>query len=84
MEDNLYHHFSSLLNATKRKIDEKCFRKIDEEYDELEQVPPAPGQPNKQHAMMVGKSNYFTQIDKQQLLLYIYIYIYMEVANKTT
>ena len=54
MDQNLYQHFSSLLDKTiAKRHNEK--HSIDEEYNALEQVPPAPGRPGMQHDVMVEK-----------------------------
>ncbi len=43
-------YFKQVLGLTKKKVEsEELFR----EYLVLEQVPPAPGQPHKQHSAMV-------------------------------
>ena len=57
MDQSLYLHFSSLLNETiaKRKLKEGSRNSIDDEYNNLEQVPPAPGNPGMQHDVMVKK-----------------------------
>ena len=57
MDQSLYLHFSSLLNETiaKRKLKEGSKNSIDDEYNKLEQVPPAPGDPGMQHDVMVEK-----------------------------
>merc|ERR1712198_153979 len=57
MDQSLYQHFSSLLNETiaKRKLAKGNKNSIDNEYNNLEQVPPAPGDPGMQHDMMVEK-----------------------------
>ena len=57
MDQSLYQHFSSLLNETiaKRKLKEGSRNSIDDEYNNLEQVPPAPGNPGMQHDVMVEK-----------------------------
>ena len=57
MDQSLYQHFSSLLNETiaKRKLAKGNKNSIDDEYNNLEQVPPAPGDPGMQHDMMVEK-----------------------------
>ena len=57
MDQSLYQHFSSLLNETiaKRKSTKSSKNSIDDEYNNLEQVPPAPGDPGMQHDMMVEK-----------------------------
>ena len=57
MDKSLYHLFSSLLNETiaKRKSTSSSKNSIDDEYNNLEQVPPAPGDPGMQHDMMVEK-----------------------------
>ena len=62
MDDSLYQHFSCLLNETSRKTEEEVYQatkygrpEIYYEYDQLEQVPPAPGNPGMQHDMMVQK-----------------------------
>ena len=54
MDQNLYQHLSSLLDKTIAKRQNET-RQIDEEYNALEQVPPAPGRPGMQHDMMVEK-----------------------------
>ena len=54
MDQNLYQHFSSLLDKTIAKRQNET-RQIDEEYNALEQVPPAPGRPGMQHDVMVEK-----------------------------
>ena len=57
MDQSLFQHFSSLLNETiaKRKSTNGNKNSIDDEYNNLEQVPPAPGDPGMQHDMMVEK-----------------------------
>ena len=57
MEQSLYQHLSSLLNETiaKRKSTKSSNNSIGDEYNTLEQVPPAPGDPGMQHDMMVEK-----------------------------
>lgn len=54
MDQNLYQHFSSLLDKTIAKRQNET-RQIDEEYNALEQVLPAPGRPGMQHDVMVEK-----------------------------
>jgi len=51
LNPKLCEHFKDILKLTL----EKCKREesIREEYENLEQVPPAPGQPNNQHDTMV-------------------------------
>ena len=57
MDEKLHRHFSSLLNETISKRQSSGCRKdeIYEEYNRLEQVPPAPGKPGRQHDTMVEK-----------------------------
>merc|ERR1712001_355150 len=52
MDQHLYQHFLSLLDV-KHLQELKVTDKVLNEYHELENVPPAPGQPNKQHDAMV-------------------------------
>ena len=54
MDEHLRQYFSYLLNATENRRN----RNLEElyiEYYELEKVPPAPGQPGKQHDAMIQK-----------------------------
>ena len=57
MDEKLHQHFSSLLNKTIAKRQSSSCNKdeICEEYHCLEQVPPAPGKPGRQHDTMVQK-----------------------------
>ena len=66
MDQHLYQHFLSLLKGqrsedTTESLDVKHLQELKDtdkvlnEYHELEMVPPAPGQPNKQHDKMVQK-----------------------------
>ena len=52
MDQHLYQHFLSLLDV-KHSQELKDKDKVLNEYHELENVPPAPGQPNRQHDAMV-------------------------------
>lgn len=76
LDEKLHEYFSDLLKATVEKrnksaegalypflcrsLDERAAT-IDNEYEELEEVPPAPGQTEDQHDAMVknGKSTYY-------------------------
>ena len=69
MDENLYQYFSELLQSTIQKrtqsdegldlhdalknLSSLGTSKIICEYEELEQVPPAPGRPGQQHDAMV-------------------------------
>ena len=70
MDDRLHQHFSCLLKATIAKKEKQATHWkqsqdiISKEYDELELVPPAPGDAGRQHDMMVEKGNYFVRRDK--------------------
>ena len=52
MDQHLYQHFLSLLDV-KHLQELKDTDKVLNEYHELENVPPAPGEPNRQHDTMV-------------------------------
>ena len=52
MDQHLYQHFLSLLDV-KHSQELKDKDKVLNEYHELENVPPAPGEPNRQHDTMV-------------------------------
>ena len=45
-------YFKAVLQLTKVKVESS---ELFKEYQLLEQVPPAPGQPHKQHSVMVNK-----------------------------
>ena len=53
MDQDLYQHFKSLFDATSAMKENE--NKIYEEYSQLEQVPPAPGRPDRAHDTMVEK-----------------------------
>ena len=57
MDEKLHQHFSSLFKKTiaKRQLSSCNKGEIYEEYNCLEQVPPAPGKPGQQHDTMVQK-----------------------------
>ena len=57
MDKHLYQHFLSLLDV-KHVQELKDTDKVLNEYHELENVPPAPGQPNRQHDTMVQNGKF--------------------------